>query len=136
MHIKIILREILVGLSYLHSHRLAHNRLGLDTFVYDKEGRVLLNNFMSSKQPLSETEKTTKTHFYPPEMLLSKNNNYSEKNDIWAVGCIALLLLSRCPLEASIYHPYNKSIPEKKSEMTNSAILIDNVNNMYIKREN
>jgi serine/threonine protein kinase len=41
-------------------------------------------------------------------MILSRGSFRSEKNDIWAIGCIALQFLSSRSVRMSRLHPYNK----------------------------
>ncbi len=43
-------------------------------------------------------------------MLLSRTNFDSMKNDIWAIGCIALELMSNNDARNSPYHPYNEDL--------------------------
>ncbi len=45
-------------------------------------------------------------------MLLSRTNYDSMKNDIWAIGCIALELLTGYEPKTNSYHPYNQYIEQ------------------------
>jgi len=60
-------------------------------------------------------------YYFAPEMLLSKQNN-GKKNDIWAIGCLTLELLSSINIEHNAYHPYNKVFSQQN--MSESMILI------------
>jgi serine/threonine protein kinase len=87
---KQMIRQIAFAIHKLYINGLSHNRLNLESIVHNEMGQVFVNYFKSSKEALSEREKTLNIHFYPPEMLLSKNCYESHKNDIWALGCITL----------------------------------------------
>lgn len=51
---KIYIRQLVQGLSKMHSRGFAHNRLNMDNILHDKKGNLLINCFKSSKLPLSE----------------------------------------------------------------------------------
>jgi serine/threonine protein kinase len=122
---KIYLRQLLLAVHQLHHEHQTHNRINMDNIFHDKMGNVLLNNFKSSKHPLSETEKSLYLYYFPPETLLSRNNMSSEKNDIWSIGCVTLQMLVPKSIKLSKYHPYNKNITAKS--LNESTIILDKI---------
>lgn len=58
--------------------------------------------------PVDDSEKQAYLYYFSPEMILSKSGYKSEKNDIWAIGCIALQFLSKKTVRVNAYHPYNR----------------------------
>jgi len=69
-----------------------------------------VNYFKASKLPPSKNDKNIFLYYYPPEMILNEDRFYSQKNDIWAIGCITLQLLVQKSIKLSKYHPYNRNI--------------------------
>ena len=62
-------------------------------------------------------------------MLLSRDNYNSKKNDIWAIGCLTLELLSIIPLDRNKYHPYNRV--NEGQILTESSLLIEQIQSKY-----
>lgn len=120
--VKYFLKQIIKTLAKLHQMSISHNRLSIHTLIHDGEGHILINYFKASDSPISDKERSTGVHNYPPQMLLSKYGHRDCKNDIWAIGCIALQLLTNKQLKDSKIHPYNK-ISLTDSQMKSSMLI-------------
>lgn len=93
----------------MHFHRRGHNRITLKTILYNKNGELFINavrstSFVPSREELTNSKEL---HYYDPEFLLSKGYSKSLKNDVWGLGCLAILMLTSTGLALSPYHPYN-----------------------------
>jgi hypothetical protein len=58
-------------------------------------------------------------------MLASKLPHRSDKNDVWAIGCIALQFISSKSLKTSHHHPYNQLVMTESQFQ--SSILVQNL---------
>ncbi|GAV29930.1 hypothetical protein PMKS-003436 [Pichia membranifaciens] len=103
------LKQITLGVSYLHSVGLAHRDLKLDNCVVTKDGIVKLIDFGSAvvfKYPFEE--ETVKAHgivgsdpYLAPEVLTSTDNYDPQFVDIWSVAVIyCCMTLRRFPWKA------------------------------------
>lgn len=102
------LRQIALGLQHLHFHRKSHNRITPKAILYDKQGSFFINMLRSASVARSKEELTAnrETFYFAPEFLLQRLSR-SPKNDIWALGCLALHMITGLPPECSAFHPYN-----------------------------
>jgi serine/threonine protein kinase len=93
----------------MHYHRRGHNRLNATAILYNKNGELFINAVRSTSFVLSKEELTSnkELHYFAPEFLLFKGYSKSLKNDVWALGCLAILTLTSSPLLLSPLHPYN-----------------------------
>jgi serine/threonine protein kinase len=93
----------------MHFHRRGHNRLSSTAILYNKNGELFINAVRSTSFVLSKDELAVNKdlHCFAPEFLLSKGYSKSLKNDVWALGCLAILMLTGTPLSLSQLHPYN-----------------------------
>lgn len=122
------LRQVAVGLQHMHYHRRAHNRLALTAILYNQNGELFINavratSFVPSREDLASSD----LHFFAPEFLLSKGFSKSLKNDVWALGCLALLMLTGTVLSRSPHHPYNAA--HLASEQAGQ--MVDNVKQLH-----
>lgn len=113
----------------MHFHRRAHNRLSLSTILYNNNGSLFINtvnctSFIPSKQDLTLSGSI---YYFAPQFLLSNRFSKSLKNDVWALGCMAILMLTNTWLAYSPLHPYSKNC--KNNE--NSAQMVDNIHQTY-----
>ena len=89
--IKIILKQILKGVEYLHSKKIIHRDLKPQNILISKELQVKLGDFGLSrkisfeKKPL--TQEVLSLWYRAPELLIG-SNIYDEGIDIWSIGCI------------------------------------------------
>lgn len=107
---KQMVRQLLVGLSYLHSNGIVHRDVKGANILLDKNGVIKLSDFGIAKQmknfsvihqPPSSFVGTP--YWMSPEMILNSEKNVFPANDIWSVGCTVIECLSGNPP----YHDLN-----------------------------
>ncbi|XP_050729345.1 STE20-related kinase adapter protein alpha-like isoform X2 [Eriocheir sinensis] len=93
----LVMKEVLLGLSYLHCKRIIHRAVRGSHILIDNNGRVVLSGLRHST-PISDTTRYKKTvHCYPlqarfnlnwtsPELLAQDLHGYSENSDVYSVG--------------------------------------------------
>ena len=92
-----IMRQILIGVSYLHTLRIVHRDLKPENIlVWEKEGEVLIKiTDFDTAGILMENGKTSGTlgtaYYMAPELL---EKEYDEKCDMWSVGIIMYSLFT------------------------------------------
>ncbi|KAI8612834.1 kinase-like domain-containing protein [Chytriomyces sp. MP71] len=101
-----LLVQILTGLEYLHERSVIHRDIKGGNILVNLDGTAKISDFGVSKknelnmayQLNSGLDFAGSVFWMAPEM--SKNLGYSAKIDIWALGCVALEMLSGA-------HPWN-----------------------------
>jgi len=94
--IKSFTRDILEGLSYLHSVGVLHRDLKADNILVDPQGRCKISDFGISKKTEDIYKNETNTammgsiFWMAPEVLTNNHEGYSAKIDIWSLGCVVL----------------------------------------------
>lgn len=100
--IKTLSKQLLLGLKYCHSKNIVHRDLKPENVLLTEDERIKICDFGSSKLI---TDKTTSTpyivsrYYRAPELILGYEN-YDEKIDIFAAGCILAELFTLTPLFA------------------------------------
>ena len=89
--IKIILKQILKGVEYLHSKKIIHRDLKPQNVLINKDLTIKLADFGLSRKLSFEkrpyTQEVLSLWYRAPELLLG-SNIYNEAIDIWSIGCI------------------------------------------------
>lgn len=97
--VKNIIRQLLQGVDFLHSHRIIHRDLKPENILISNDGTVKLTDFGLARIYDFNSILTTKvaTLWYrSPEVLLG--STYTSSVDIWSCGCIFAELLTQKPL--------------------------------------
>jgi serine/threonine protein kinase len=123
------IRQVLLGLEYLHRKGVVHRDIKGDNVLIGASGDAKLADFGCSKQVSTSLAKTAdfgghdsgialpgggidacKTLvgtplFMAPEILKETTEGYSSSADVWSVGCLVLELFGRRPwlVEGSLY---------------------------------
>eukprot|EP01094_Clydonella_sp_ATCC50884_P024256 TRINITY_DN6029_c0_g1_i2.p1 TRINITY_DN6029_c0_g1~~TRINITY_DN6029_c0_g1_i2.p1 ORF type:complete len:222 (+),score=33.40 TRINITY_DN6029_c0_g1_i2:641-1306(+) len=90
-----IIRQVLSGVAYMHSHSVAHRDLKPENLLVElSTGRVVISDFGLSKSYHSDLLSTAcGTHGYVAPEIVEGNVVYTNRVDIWAVGVITFLLV-------------------------------------------
>ncbi|XP_063888139.1 STE20-related kinase adapter protein alpha-like isoform X1 [Scylla paramamosain] len=93
----LVIKEVLQGLSYLHSKRIIHRAVRGSHILIDNSGRVVLSGLRHSTTIHDSTHWKKTVHCYPlearynlnwasPELLAQDLHGYSENSDVYSVG--------------------------------------------------
>jgi len=99
---KVIIRQILSGISYLHQLNISHRDMKPENILLESEHSIDalkiidfgLSTVYEIKKNLSMKERTGTAYYVAPEVL---KGAYNEKCDVWSIGVILYILLSGCP---------------------------------------
>ena len=92
--VKDFVRQILQGLSYLHERGVIHRDIKGTSILVDNKGGVKISSFGISKdlQALIGNSLQGSVFWMAPEVV--NQPTYTEKADIWSVGCVVVEMLT------------------------------------------
>ena len=94
------MRQILRGMAYVHKQSICHRDLKPENILKNDSGIVKICDFGSAKvmsQNGLNTPYIVSRYYRAPELILACSD-YSNKIDIWAIGCIFVEFLTLRPL--------------------------------------
>lgn len=102
-HRKMIFKQLMEGLSYLHARRVIHRDIKGSNILLDSKGILKIADFGLARnmKVLAEGDKPDYTNrvitiwYRPPELLLG-STDYGREVDIWGVGCLLIELYTKC----------------------------------------
>ncbi|XP_031636299.1 cyclin-dependent kinase 9-like [Contarinia nasturtii] len=104
--IKAFLRQMFLGLEYMHSKMLMHRDFKTENILLTADGIVKIADFGLSRK-LSDPNSTLEKHKYTPNVvtqwyrapeILLGDRYYNESVDIWAIGCVMGEFWNRGPI--------------------------------------
>ncbi|MFT7814763.1 mitogen-activated protein kinase kinase kinase 3-like isoform X1 [Arapaima gigas] len=130
-------RQILEGMSYLHSNMIVHRDIKGANILRDSAGNVKLGDFGASKRLqticMSSTgirSVTGTPYWMSPEVI--SGEGYGRKADVWSLGCTVVEMLTEKPpwaeyeAMAAIFkiatQPTNPTLPSYVSEQTRDFV--------------
>ncbi|CAD8146346.1 unnamed protein product [Paramecium octaurelia] len=93
-----IMRQIFLGLSYIHSLNIMHRDIKLENILIKDQSSIVIADFglAAKKLPKFEFKKYGTPGYIAPEVLNLKV--YNEKVDIFSAGVVAYILLTQKPV--------------------------------------
>lgn len=88
--VKCIVQQIIEGVKYLHDSKILHRDLKSANLLLNNKGEVKIADFglgRRSRPDFTYTSKVVTLWYRAPELLLGAKQ-YSEKIDMWSIGCI------------------------------------------------
>jgi serine/threonine protein kinase len=91
--------QILQGMKHVHSQKIAHRDLKPENILLAEDGTVKICDFGSAKilDRKLNTPYIVSRYYRAPELILACSD-YTEKIDIWAIGCIFMEFITLRPL--------------------------------------
>ncbi|CUM68210.1 uncharacterized protein PRCAT00005931001 [Priceomyces carsonii] len=95
--IRNFIRQVLIGLSYLHGEDIIHRDIKGANILIDIKGTVKISDFGISKKLNNDADNETRgrraslqgsVYWMAPEVV--KQTAYTKKADIWSVGCLVV----------------------------------------------
>jgi glycogen synthase kinase 3 beta len=93
------MKQILQGMAYVHKQGITHRDLKPENILMNNKGVVKICDFGSAKflDEKLNTPYIVSRYYRAPELILACSD-YSEKIDIWAIGCIFAEFMTLRPL--------------------------------------
>jgi len=125
---KVIFRQIIQGLGYIHRKRILHRDIKLDNILLDGNGNVKIADFGVSKlvRPGDVMHEQSGTPAYIAPEILKEEGYAGFKADIWSAGVVLYAMLcGTVPFKASNMKELHKMIIKGKyhlkEEVTDGA---------------
>lgn len=97
-------RQILIGLSYLHNRHIIHRDIKGANILVDLSGTIMISDFgISKKLEASNVPSVTNKDRHRPSLQGSvfwmapeavKQTSYSRKADVWSLGCLVVEMMT------------------------------------------
>jgi serine/threonine-protein kinase 24/25/MST4 len=104
-YIVIIIREVLIGLAYLHKQNIIHRDIKAANVLVASTGKVMICDFgVSALLSNSSSKRNTfigTPYWMAPEVAMS-NPNYDTRADIWSLGIMIWEMLKGVPPHANL----------------------------------
>lgn len=99
MQLKFLLKSMLQGLCHMHQQRIMHRDIKGGNILINDEGIVKLADFGLSRDMIPErgpryTTKVVTRWYRAPELAL-EDSSYTEKIDVWSIGCTFAELIAK-----------------------------------------
>lgn len=94
------MQQILKGMAFVHKQGICHRDLKPENILKNDDGIIKICDFGSAKVMSPEglnTPYIVSRYYRAPELILACSD-YSNKIDIWAIGCIFVEFLTLRPL--------------------------------------
>lgn len=90
--IKCIFRQLLDGVAYLHARKILHRDIKSANILLNDDGQVKLADFGLGRKVRQENVFTYKvvTLWYRAPELLWGSKHYTDKVDVWSLGCVVV----------------------------------------------
>lgn len=114
---KVIFKQIIQGLGYIHKKRILHRDIKLDNILLDGKGRVKIADFGVSKyvRPNDVMHEQSGTPAYIAPEILREKGYVGFKADIWSAGVVFYaMLFGTVPFKASNMKELHKMIIKGK----------------------
>ena len=97
--IRVIFKEILQGVEYLHSQGIIHRDLKPDNVLVGQEGKIVLADFDLARvlQGLPLSKGVATVYYRPPEIFYG-DISYDYSLDMWSLGCILAEMILKEPI--------------------------------------
>ncbi len=97
--IKIIFKEILSGLEYLHSINIIHRDLKPENILINNKGKLVIADFdLARHLDGGSLSKGVATIYYRPPEVFYGDVNYDFSVDIWSLGCLIAEIILKEPI--------------------------------------
>ena len=103
LHVKYVMQQVLRGVAHMHACGFVHRDLKPENVLLNQNGQVVIGDFgltlhSSAKSSMRFGGSVGTLCFQSPELLLAGQGtelSYSAEGDMWSVGCIFVLLVSK-----------------------------------------
>jgi cell division cycle 2-like protein len=99
--VKCLIRQLLLGVNYLHSNWVLHRDLKTANLLLNNQGILKIGDFGLAREfgsPQKRLSPNVVTLWYRAPELLLGDKDYTPAIDMWSVGCIFAELLTQTPL--------------------------------------
>ena len=130
-----ILRDIIEGLEYIHSHRILHRDVKLDNILFSKSGKVKICDFGISRR--MKAGKAIFEHIGTPAYLAPEiiiGNGYSGFSaDVWSLGVMTYMAVTgKVPFKGNNMSELHSSILNDKVIFPSKPVLSGKIKNAIL----